>query len=515
MSEPGGKTVGSPGPDHRWLVLVTVAIAQLMVVLDATVVNIALPSAQRDLGFANSDRQWVVTAYALAFGGLLLLGGRVGDLFSRKRVFIVGLIGFAGASAFGGAATSLGLLVTARALQGAFGAILTPAALGTLLTTFTDPRERQRALGVYSSVAGAGGGVGLLLGGILTQDLSWRWTLYVNLAFAALAVSGAAAFIRATAPANRSRVDITGAVLGGGGVFLLVYGFSRAEAVGWGSAETVGSLAGGVAMLTLFVVVERLVSRPLLPLRIIVNRARGGAYLSIGLATVSLFGAFLFLSYYLQTIKGYSPVLTGVAFLPLVGGLLVAANASSNALLPRTGPRPLVTSGLVLGAVAMAYLTRLGATSNYATGVLPALIILGLAFGLILPSAIATATTGVLPQDTGVASALVNTMQQVGGSIGISALSTIALSATASYLSSHRVAGRLATADAAIHGYTVAFTVAAIVFAVAAVLALVLLPSRQRQRTGGRLEGSGVSAVPASEADAGAGDTAHQPGRAQ
>ena len=441
MSEPGGKTAGSPGPDHRWLVLVTVAIAQLMVVLDATVVNIALPSAQRDLGFANSDRQWVVTAYALAFGGLLLLGGRVGDLFSRKRVFIVGLLGFAGASAFGGAATSFGLLVAARALQGAFGAILTPAALGTLLTTFTDPRERQRALGVYSSVAGAGGGVGLLLGGVLTQDLSWRWTLYVNLAFAALAVSGAAAFIRAAAPANRSRVDIVGAALGGGGVFLLVYGFSRAEAVGWGSAETVGSLAAGVAMLTLFVVVERLVSRPLLPLRIIANRARGGAYLSIGLATVSLFGAFLFLSYYLQTVKGYSPVIAGVAFLPLVGGLLVAANASSNALLPRTGPRPLITGGLVLGAAAMAYLTQLGLASSYAAGVLPALIILGLAFGLILPSAIATATTGVLPQDTGVASALVNTMQQVGGSIGVSALSTVALSATASYLATHRDAG--------------------------------------------------------------------------
>jgi hypothetical protein len=212
----------------------------------------------------------------------------------------------------------------------------------------------------------------------------------------------------------RSRVDIMGAALGGGGVFLLVYGFSRAEAVGWGSAETVGWLAGGVATLTLFVVVERLVSRPLLPLRIIANRARGGAYLSIGLATVSLFGAFLFLSYYLQTVKGYSPVIAGVAFLPLVGGLLVAANASSNALLPRTGPRPLITGGLVLGAAAMAYLTQLGLASSYAAGVLPALIILGLAFGLILPSAIATATTGVLPQDTGVSSALVNTMQQAG-----------------------------------------------------------------------------------------------------
>jgi EmrB/QacA subfamily drug resistance transporter len=481
MTATGGQAAGSVPDQRRWLVLAIVAIAQLMVVLDATVVNIALPSAQRALGFPSDDRQWVVTAYALAFGALLLLGGRVGDLFSRKRVFIAGMVSFAAASALGGAATSFAWLVTARAAQGAAGAILAPAALGTLLTTFTDQRERQRALGVYSTVAGTGGAVGLLLGGFLTQDLSWRWTLYVNVIFAALAVAGALAFIRSTTPPSRPRVDVAGAVLGGGGLFLIVFGFSRAVADGWGSVSTVGSLAGGVVLLILFVLAERRVRQPLLPLRVIANRGRSGAYLSIGLASLTLFGTFLFLTYYLQTIKGYSPVIAGVAFLPLVGGLVVGANASANALLPRIGARPLVTGGLVLGAASMVYLTQLTATSSYAGGVLPALIILGLGFGMIIAPSISTATKGVSPQDTGVASALVNTMQQVGGSIGAAALSTVALNATATYLAAHRGAGPApaVAAAAAVHGYTVAFTVSAVVFGVAAMLAYTLLPAQR------------------------------------
>lgn len=489
MTEPRGQAAGSAPAPHRWLILVTVAIAQLMVVLDATVINIALPSAQRALGFPSADRQWVVTAYALAFGGLLLLGGRIGDLFSRKRVFIAGMLGFAAASAFGGAATSFAWLVSARAAQGAAGAILAPAALGTLLTTFTDQRERQRALGVYSTVAGVGGAVGLLLGGFLTQDLSWRWTLYVNLVFAALAVAGALALIRETAPSARPRIDILGAVLGGGGLFLIVYGFSRAEADGWAAAITVGSLAGGAVLLILFGLAEQRVRQPLLPLRVLASRARDGAYLSIGLAALTLFGTFLFLTYYLQTIKGYSPVIAGVAFLPLVGGLVIGANASTNALLPRTGARPLVTAGLVLGAASMVYLAQLTPTSSYAGGVLPALIVLGLGFGLVIAPSVSTATSGVAPQDTGVASALVNTMQQVGGSIGAAALSTVALNATAAYLAAHQGAGPApaTAAAAAVHGYTAAFTVSAIVFGVAAILAYTLLPA-QRRATQSRLD---------------------------
>src|SRR5450755_3288445 len=235
--------------DHRWLILVIVAIAQLMVVLDATVVNIALPSAQHALGFANSDRQWVVTAYALAFGSLLLVGGRLGDMFSRKRIFIIGLIGFALASALGGAAQSFGMLVIARALQGAFGAILAPSALGTLVSTFRDPRERGRAFGVFGSVAAGGGAVGLILGGVLTQYFSWRWCLYVNLIFAAIAVTGALVYMQSNRPDSRPRLDWAGTVLASAGLFLIVYGFSHAEQAGWTAALTIGSLAAGVILL--------------------------------------------------------------------------------------------------------------------------------------------------------------------------------------------------------------------------------------------------------------------------
>src|SRR6202042_610319 len=224
--------------DHRWLILIVVAIAQLMVVLDSTIVNIALPSAQHALGFPNSDRQWVVTAYALAFGSLLLVGGRLGDMFSRKRGFIAGLIGFALASALGGASVSFAMLVAARALQGAFGAVLAPSALGTLVSTFQDPRERGRAFGVFGSVAAGGGAVGLILGGVLTQYLSWRWCLYVNLFFAAIAIVGALAYMRTNRPASRPRMDWAGTVLASAGLFLIVFGFSHAELAGWTAALT-------------------------------------------------------------------------------------------------------------------------------------------------------------------------------------------------------------------------------------------------------------------------------------
>ena len=469
----------SAGSDHRWLILVIVAIAQLMVVLDATIVNIALPSAQHALGFPNSDRQWVVTAYALAFGSLLLVGGRLGDMFSRKRVFITGLVGFALSSALGGAAVSFEMLVTARALQGIFGAILAPSALGTLVSTFRNPRERGRAFGVFGSVAGGGGAVGLILGGVLTQYFSWRWTLYVNLVFAAIAVAGALVYMRSDPPANRPKMDWLGAVLASAGLFAIVYGFSHAELAGWTAALTVGSLVAGVVLLAAFVLAERWVSHPLLPLRVITNRARGGSYLSVGLTGIAVFGVFLFLTYYLQEIKGYSPVTSGLAFLPMIACILLASNTSSILLLPRVGPRALVVTGTVLGGGAMAYLTQLTVTSSYAVSILPALLALGLGFGMIFAPAINTATTGVDRRDSGVASALVNTMQQVGGSVGTAALSTLALTATANYLAAHHT-GALAPATAAVHGYTVAFTVSAILFGVAALVAVVLLPSRRR-----------------------------------
>jgi EmrB/QacA subfamily drug resistance transporter len=465
--------------DHRWLVLVIVSIAQLMVVLDATIVNIALPSAQRELGFANSNRQWVVTAYALAFGSLLLLGGRIGDMFSRKRVFIVGLIGFAVASALGGAATSFEMLVTARALQGAFGAILAPSALGTLVSTFHDPRERGRAFGVFGSVAGGGGAVGLILGGVLTEYLSWRWTLYVNLIFAAIAVTGALMYMHTSRPQDRPRLDWAGTLLASSGLFGIVFGFSHAETAGWTSAVTLGSLAAGLFLLAGFSLAERRVSHPLLPLRVILDRTRGGAYVAVGVSGIAIFGVFLFLTFYLQTVKSYSPVGTGLAFLPLIACILLSSNTSSIVLLPRLGPRVLISTGMLLGAASMAYLTRLTVGSGYNADVLPSLLVLGLAFGMIISPSINTATNGVPPRDSGVAAALVNTMQQVGGSIGTAALSTIALTTTADYLAAHH-AGPLAPAVAATHGYTVAFAVAAALFGAGFILAAVLLPSKKR-----------------------------------
>src|SRR6202046_1809512 len=292
------KASGAAPPDRRWLVLVIVAIAQLMVVLDATIVNIALPSAQRALGFANSDRQWVVTAYALAFGSLLLVGGRLGDMFSRKWVFITGLIGFAVASAIGGAATSFDMLVAARALQGAFGAILAPSALGTLVSTFRDPRERGQAFAVFGSVAVGGGAVGLILGGLLTQYLSWRYTLYVNLIFAALAVAGALIWIHTSRPTVRPRMDWPAARLAWAGVFLIVFGFSHADTASWTAPLTIGSLALGTVLLVGFVLAERVVSHPLLPLRVILDRTRGGSYVAVGITGIAIFGIFLFLTYY-------------------------------------------------------------------------------------------------------------------------------------------------------------------------------------------------------------------------
>jgi EmrB/QacA subfamily drug resistance transporter len=474
-------TQGSPAApvDRRWLVLVVVAVAQLMVVLDSTVVNIALPSAQRALGFPNSDRQWVVTAYALAFGSLLLVGGRLGDMYSRKWVFITGLIGFAVSSAIGGAAVSFEMLVAARTLQGAFGAILAPSALGTLVSTFQDPRERGRAFGVFGSVAAGGGGVGLILGGVLTQYLSWRWTLYVNLLFAVIAVAGALAFMTSSRPAVRLRMDWPGAVLACAGLFFIVFGFSHAETAGWTATLTIGSLVLGVLLLAGFVLAERRSSHPLLPLRVILDRTRGGSYVAVGLSGIAIFAVFLFLTYYLQEVKGYSPVTSGLAFLPLIGCILISSNVSSIVTLPRFGPRVLIATGMLFGAGGMAYLTQLTVTTSYLGGILPPLLVLGLGFGMIFAPAINTATAGVQRQDSGVASALVNTMQQVGGSIGTSALSTIALTATASYLVAHHT-GPLAPAVAATHGYTLAFAVSAGIFGLGVILAITLLPSRQR-----------------------------------
>jgi EmrB/QacA subfamily drug resistance transporter len=461
---------------HRWLILALVGLAQLMVVLDATIVNIALPSAQEALGFSDDARQWVVTAYALSFGSLLLLGGRLGDIFGRKRVFVTGLAGFAVASALGGLAESFGVLVAARALQGAFAALLAPAALSLLTTTFTVPAERNRAFGVYGAIAGSGAALGLILGGALTELLDWRWVMFVNLFLAIPAVIGALALLgRETAPAVRPRIDLPGTLTASAGLFALVFGFSNAETHGWGAPLTVAALSAAAALLAAFVAIERRVEHPLLPLRVVTDRARGGSFLAIGIVGAGMFGVFLFLTYYLQTTLGFSPLVTGLAFLPMIAMIMPTGAIGQTRLVPRFGPRRLVTLGMVLGAAGMLMLTGITVDSSYATHVLPALLVIGLGLGLIMAPAMSTATLGVDRRDAGVASAMVNTGQQIGGSIGTALLSTLASSAATSYASSHSPAADLA-AQAAVHGYTTAFVWAAAIFAIGALAAWLLLP---------------------------------------
>ena len=465
----------SPHHARRWLVLVVVAIAQLMVVLDATIVNIALPSAQKALGFADTDRQWIVTSYALAFGSLLLLGGKLGDLFGRKTTFIVGLVGFAVASALGGAAESFGVLVGARVLQGVFGALLAPAALATLATTFTDPRERSKAFGVFGAVAGGGSAVGLVLGGALTEWLSWRWCLYVNLVFAAAAVVGAVFLLHNTRGVRRPKFDIPGTLLASAGLFCVVFGFAHAATDGWTDALTLGAIVAGVVLLVAFVLVQQRVADPLLPLRVVLSRVRGTSYLAVGVSAIAIFAVFLFLTYYLQQVKDFSPIVTGLSFLPLTAGIVTASTSANIVLLPRFGPRPLVPTGMALGALGMFLLARLSPTSSYAGGVLPSLIVLGLGFGLIFAPAISSATFGVDRQDAGVASAMVNTMQQVGGSVGTALLSTLAASATVRFARTHTRPEEQVLA--AVHGYTTAFILSGSIFVVGAVVTALLLPS--------------------------------------
>jgi EmrB/QacA subfamily drug resistance transporter len=460
----------SPAPHHdrRWLILGVIAIAQLMVVLDVTIVNIALPSAQQDLGFSDDDRQWVITAYALAFGSLLLLGGRIADLFSRKWAFVVGLLGFAGASALGGSAQSFDLLVAARALQGAFGALLAPAALSLLATTFTDPAERGKALGIYAGIAGAGGAIGLLLGGALTEVLDWRWCLYVSIAFALPAAIAGTRLLHHVPVTSRSRLDVPGALAASAGLFALVFGLARAVSDGWGDPVTVGFLIGSAVLLAAFVAVERRVAHPLLPLRVVTDRDRGASFLAIGTASAGLFGLFLFLTFYLQNTKGFAPLETGLAFLPLSFSIGPTVLIVSTRVLARTGPRPLVPAGMLTAGLGMVLLTRIGVDTGYVTHVLPSLILIGIGFGLTVAPSFAIATT-VAGRDSGVASGMVNTSQQVGGSIGVALLSTLAVSAATDYLSG-RVPGPEVLQQAAVDGYTTAFWWAAAIFAMGALV---------------------------------------------
>ncbi len=496
-SWPGADGTAAPPDPRRWWILVVIAIAQLMIVLDATIMNIALPSAQKALHFSVADRQWVVTAYALAFGSLLLLGGKLADVVGRKVMFLIGITGFAAASAVGGAAVNFTMLISARAVQGAFAAVLAPTALSLLATTFTDPRERRQSFSVYGAVAGSGGAVGLVLGGVLTEYLSWRYCLYVNVLFAAVAGIGVAILLK-QGGRIRTRVDVLGAALVSGGMFCIVYGFSNAASHTWDTPSTWAFIAAGVVLLVSFVAWEARASEPLLPLRIVADRTRSGAYLAMLFAGAGMFGILLFVNYYMQQNLGYSPVITGLAFLPMVALVMMAGQLANVVLMPRTGPRPLIAAGMLLGGASAALLTRLGLHSGYAGYILPSVLLIGAGLGFIFAPSADTGTAGVRPRDTGVASATVNTGNQLGGSIGTSLLNTIFATAITTWIAAN-VRGRpapLQLAQAALHGYTVAFWWTAGIFAAGAIICGALLRSGPLART-----------APAAGADAATWDT--------
>jgi EmrB/QacA subfamily drug resistance transporter len=475
--------VDEPDP-RRFRALGIIAIAQLMIVLDASVVTIALPSAQRALHISTANRQWALTAYTLAFGGLLLLGGRIADLLGRKRVFIVSLIGFAGASALGGLAVDGAMLFAARGLQGMFAALMAPASLSMLTVTFTEPKERAMAFGVYGGISGGGAAIGLVLGGALTEYASWRWTLLINIPIAVFAAVAATRELKESRSEHRERADVPGALTSTLGLVALVYGFTKAATDGWSSGTTLGLLLVGVALLGVFVAVERASTHPLLPLRVVLDRNRGGSFLASALVGTALFGTFLLLTYYFQATLHYSALKTGFTFLPISGGIIVSAGLASQ-LLPRFGPRRLMVFGLALGIVGIAGFIRLGVASDFVGGVLPPELLFSLGLGFVFVPFSSTALIGVEERDAGVASALVNTTQQVGGSLGTALLNTVATSATASYLVTH---GRGAVARGLVHGYAMAFGVSAAILAVAFVTTLLFVrgegPRRVRDAKG-------------------------------
>ncbi|RZU76317.1 EmrB/QacA subfamily drug resistance transporter [Micromonospora kangleipakensis] len=481
-----GNTLTAPGaPDavapaahpRRWLVLAVIAISQLMVVLDATIVNIALPQAQLSLGISDADRQWVVTAYTLTFGGLLLLGGRIADYWGRKRTFLVGMVGFALASAIGGLATTGGLLFAARALQGAFGALLAPASLALLTVLFTEAKERAKAFAVYGAIAGGGSAVGLVLGGVLTEYANWRWCLLVNIPIAAIALLAAIPLVPESRAHGDTRYDIPGAVVVTAGLVSLVYGFTKAAEDGWDAAATIGFIAAGLVLLAAFVLIELRSSHPLLPLRILLDRNRGGAYIASTLIGAGLFGAFLFLTFYFQVVLGYTPVEAGLASLPVTAGVLVAAGVASQ-LLPRLGAKPLMVAGAVLAAAAMLSLTQIDVDTSFVSHLLPAQVILGMGLGFTFVPLSSLALVGVPEHDAGAASATLNATQQVGGSLGTALLNTMYTSAVTAYLVG-RVPDPMTQVKALVHGYTVAFAWGAGLILLSGLATLLLIKVRK------------------------------------
>ncbi|HEX5265598.1 MAG TPA: MFS transporter [Acidimicrobiales bacterium] len=448
--------------DRRWLALAVIGVAQLMIILDTSIVNIALPHAQQALRFSDASRQWALTAYTLTFGGLLLLGGRVADYMGRKRTFLVGLIGFAAASALGGFAQSALWLFGARAVQGVFAALLAPAVLSLITTTFTESRERAKAFAVYGAISGTGGALGLLLGGALTEFLSWRWTMLVNTPIAIAVAIAATAVVKESRVEGDRHFDVPAAIVGTAGLAMLVFGFTEASLHGWSASLTLSVIGAAVVLLVGFVAWERRATNPMLPLRIVLDRNRGGSYLGFLLVMLAMLGMFLFLTFYFQDVLHYSALKAGLAFLPFPAGVITSSTLASRTL-PRFGPRILASGGLASATLGMLWLTQLTATSSYGLHVVPAELLISLGMGHVFVPLASTALLGVPNHDAGAASALVNTMQQVGGSLGVAFLNTIATSATVSYALAH---GGPSPA-AVVHGFTSAFSVSVVTLLVA------------------------------------------------
>ena len=466
MSKKEGSTYPEGQDPTRWRALFVIAISQLMVVLDASIVNIAIPKAMHDLGISRTNSQWVVTAYTLAFGSLLLLGGRVADFVGRKKAFIIGLIGFAGASALGGFAANQGMLFGARALQGVFGALLAPAALSIINVTFTVPKERAKAFGVYGAIAGGGAAIGLILGGVLTQYVSWRWCLGVNVPIAIIAVLLAIPFVHESKAEGDHSYDIPGAITVFIGLFCLVFGFSRVATYGWTNSHTYIFFILALIFLVVFFYIEKNAKGPILPIRVLTERNRGGSYLATLLVGSGLFAMFFLLSLYFQNILGYSPLKSGFAFLPFSMGVIAFAGVASN-LLPKFGARPLMLTGLIMASIGLLLLSRITPTSSYLTHVLPSIIVMSTGLALVfIPSATA-GLHGIEQRDSGVASALINTSQQIGGSLGAALLNTIAVTAATTFGRAHSA---LPPTYGLVHGYSVAFKFGTVFLLIAAVI---------------------------------------------
>ena len=462
--------IGTDGLDPtRWRTLFVVAIAQLMIVLDSSIMNIAIPSAKVDLGISDANQQWVITAYTLAFGSLLLLGGRIGDYMGRKKIFLVGLTGFAAASALGGIASTEGILYASRALQGVFAALLAPAALAIISVTFTVPKERAKAFGVIGAISGGGAAIGLILGGALTEYFSWRWCLGVNTPIAIVAALLAIKFVRESKAEGDNTYDIPGVFTATAGLFSLTYGFNEAATKGWSSTTTISFLVAAVILLVLFVAIEMKVANPLMPLRVVTERNRGGSYLGSLVVGAGLFSMFLFLGLYLQVILGYTPLRSGFAFLPFTAGIIVFAGIASQ-LLPKVGPKALMVPGLIFAGIGLLALTQITPETSYTTHVLPSLLIMSSGMALVFIPLTSTSLHGVSSHDTGVASAMLNTSQQIGGSLGTALLNTVAATATTTYAAANAQLGEKLMPFAMTHGFTVAFQVSAALLFIGAVV---------------------------------------------